>query len=123
MAQELGVRTTRDYLSLTLDVNFRWDWRSEAVTRDGKEPVFYINTGPNIAAIMQQKPALRVLLFGGYYDLAVPLLAPRYALEHAGIPMERVEMQAFAAGHSPFEGEQNLVRGAEVMRHFMQEHP
>ena len=123
MAQELGVHTPRDYLSLTLDVNFRWDWRSEAVTRDGKEPVFYINTAPNIAAIMHKKPALRVLLVGGYYDLAVPLLAPRYALEHAGIPMDRVEMQAFAAGHSPFEGEQNLVRGAEVMRDFMREHP
>jgi carboxypeptidase C (cathepsin A) len=123
MEHELGVNTKRDYLSLTLDVNFRWDWRQEAVGPDGKGPIFYINATPNIAAIMKKQPKLRLLLVGGYYDLAVPLLAPRYALEHAGVPLERVEMEGFRAGHSPFDGDQNLKQGSEIVRKFVREHP
>lgn len=120
MQHELNVKTDRDYLSLTLDVNFRWDWREEMTGRDPKSPVFYINPTANIAAVMDKRPELRLLLVGGYYDMAVPLLAPRYALEHAGIPMQRVEMQAFAAGHSPFEGDANLKKGSQVVRKFLQ---
>jgi carboxypeptidase C (cathepsin A) len=121
MQHELGVNTNRDYLSLTLDVNFRWDWRELALAPDGKGPEFYLNATPNIAAVMKRQPKLRLLLVGGYYDLAVPLLAPRYALEHGGVPLDRVDMEAFSAGHSPFEGEENLRRGSQRVRAFLKE--
>ena len=117
MEQELGVHTARDYLSLTLDVNFRWHWGSD---NDGP-PRFYDNATPNIAAAMAKHPHMRVLLVGGYYDLAVPVLGPRYALAHAGVPMDRVDMRAFVAPHSAFQGEANLTSGSGVVREFIRE--
>ena len=112
MEHELGVHTARDYLSLTLDVNFRWNWRGA-----GDGPRFYVNPTPNIAAAMVRQPRMKVLLVGGYYDLAVPLLAPRYALTHAGIPMDRVDMRALVAPHSAFQDD--LAKGSALVHSFV----
>lgn len=114
MDRELSVHTARDYLSLTLDVNFRWNWRGE-----GNSPQFYFNQTQNIAAVMAKQPRMRVLLLGGYYDLAVPLLAPRYALSHAGVPLDRVDMHAVVAPHSAFQGDTNLANGSRVVHEFL----
>jgi carboxypeptidase C (cathepsin A) len=114
MDRELGVHTARDYLSLTLDVNFQWNWQSEAA-----EPQFYRNSTPNIASAMVKQPRMRLLLVDGYYDMAVPVLAPRYALMHAGVPLDRVSMQALVAPHSAFEGEGNLAAGSTVVHDFL----
>jgi hypothetical protein len=114
MERELGVHTGRDYLSLTLDVNFRWNWRGT-----GREPRFYVNPTPNIAAAMVKQPRMRVLLVGGYYDMAVPVLGPRYAMTHAGVPLERLTMQAFVAPHSAFQGDANLANGSAVVHEFL----
>jgi carboxypeptidase C (cathepsin A) len=114
MDRELGVHTARAYLSLTLDVNFRWNWQGE-----GNSPRFYFNQTQYIAAAMAKQPPMRVLLVGGYYDLAVPLLAPRYALAHAGVPLDRVDMQAVVAPHSAFQGDTNLANGSRVVHEFL----
>jgi carboxypeptidase C (cathepsin A) len=113
LEKELGVRTQRDYLSLSLDVNFRWNWQGPAWP-----PQFYVNPTANVTKLLQQKPQAHVLLLGGYYDLAVPVLAPRYAIAHSGISPERVQITSFVAGHSPFEGE-NLPRFNDVVREFV----
>ena len=115
MERELGVHTARDYISLTLDVNFRWNWRGEG---DGPR-FFYVNPTLNIASAMVKQPRMRILLVGGYYDMAVPLLAPRYALTHAGIPMDRIDMQALVAPHSAFQGDSNLVTGSALVHDFV----
>ena len=120
LQRELGVQTARDYLSLTLDVNFRWNWQGERGLRDEVgEPRFYVNPTQNIAAVMIKRPRMRVLLVGGYYDMAVPLLAPRYALTHANLPLERVTMHAFVAPHSAFQGEAKLANGSGVVHDFL----
>jgi carboxypeptidase C (cathepsin A) len=95
---ELKVPTDRPYISLTLDVNFKWTWPPAP---GGAAPSWT----SNITEIMAAKPDLRLLLVGGYYDLAVPVLAPQYALEHAWLPMNRVKMVALETGHSAFEGD------------------
>jgi hypothetical protein len=95
-------------------VNFRWNWQAS-----GRTPGFYVNPTANIATLMTKQKATRLLLLGGYYDLATPLLAPRYALAHAGLPAERVTIKAFAAGHSPFEGEANLAKFSEAVHAFV----
>jgi carboxypeptidase C (cathepsin A) len=112
--QELGVKTSRDYLSLTLDVNFRWNWRGE-----GRSPNFYVNATPNFTTLLSKRPHARLLLLGGYYDLATPLLGPRYALTHAGLPPDRVTMHAFEGGHSPFEAEPQLKEMSALVHKFV----
>jgi carboxypeptidase C (cathepsin A) len=120
MRNELNVQTERDYLSLSLDVNFRFKWSELGEPQDShQQHSFYINPTPNIATVMKKRPKLRVLLVGGYYDLAVPLLAPRYALEHAGVPLDRVSMIALAAGHSVFNDEPLQKTGSELVRQFV----
>lgn len=110
LKDELGVVTAREYVSLTLDVNFRWD-RSDPASRPGAP-------GParHVAAIMEQKPELELLLLGGIYDLAVPLLAPIHTISHAGIPLERVTIARFEAGHSPYEGSAGRARLSRLFR-------
>lgn len=112
---ELKVPTARDYISLTLDVNFKWNWRA-ADTR----PAFYTNPTVNVATLMEKLPQARVLLLNGYFDLTTPVLASRYSLTHAALPLERVEMHAFAGGHSPFAGDENRAAVAAIVRSFLQ---
>ena len=99
MRNELHVPTSRDYVSLTLNVYFQWTW--PAVAGPDAAP----DLAAGIATFMNARPEARLLLVGGYYDLVVPLLAPRYALEHAWLPMDRVRMVAMDSGHSTFDGE------------------
>ncbi len=117
---ELGVVTTRDYFSVTLDVNFNWNWRGSYPDR-GLESTAHLNAAPHIAALMKEKPKLRVLLVGGYYDLAVPLLAPRYAVAHAGLPLDRVDMIALPGSHSPYDDAQSLASLSARVREFLKE--
>jgi carboxypeptidase C (cathepsin A) len=114
LREELKVPTTRDYFSLTLDVNFKWNWQSDA-----HEPGASRSVVGTLAALLHDKPAARLLVLGGYYDLAVPLLAPRYALMHGAIPPERLQLVAFAAGHSVFEGAGNSERVSRAVHRFV----
>ncbi|HET8750821.1 MAG TPA: peptidase S10 [Sphingomicrobium sp.] len=112
MRHELHVPTTEPYISLTLDVNFKWTWPP---TRGLEAPSYTAN----IAKIMADKPKLRLLLIGGYYDLAVPLLAPRYALDHAWLPEDRVRMVALETGHSAFEGDEGRTAMKRLLQSFI----
>lgn len=115
LRQDIGVQTSRDYFSLTLDVNFNWDWRG-----DNRYPSSRDAT-PNIARLMQARPDVSVLLLGGYYDLATPVLGPWYAITHGGVPLERVNRVLLPAGHSPFEGDANRQHAADIVRQFLRE--
>ena len=101
LRNEIGVKTDLDYVSLTLDVNFAWDWNSAYHKLEDK--LHNLNPTPNLAKLMKEKPAARLLLLSGYYDLATPVLYQRYALTHAGVPLDRTRMIAFAAGHTVYD--------------------
>ena len=88
------------YRSLNLDANFAWDWR-----RSGKRPVFSSNATPGLAQFLEQNEDARLLVFGGYRDLAVTVLETQYALSHAGLPQGRVKFEKMVSGHSPFDEE------------------
>jgi carboxypeptidase C (cathepsin A) len=113
---ELGVHTTRDYVSLTLDVNFKWNWQQK---QEPWHPKFYTNAAPYFAAYMQKHPQTRLLVVGGYYDLAVPILSARNAISHSGIPLDRVTMAIFESGHSTFSGDASLARMDNLMHSFL----
>lgn len=111
---EIGVPTARDYYSLTLDVNFRWNW-ARANARPGES----WSVAGNLAGLMRARPKLRMLVLGGYYDLAVPLLETRYALTHSDVPLDRTTIIAMPAGHSVFEGDGNLAQASKLMHDFL----
>ena len=101
LRNEIGVKTDLDYISLTLDVNFAWDWNSGS--RKLEDNLRNLNPTPNLAKLMREKSASRLLLLSGYYDLATPVLYQRYALTHAGVPLDRTRMVAFGAGHTVYD--------------------
>lgn len=95
--QELGFTAPLDYVSLTLDVNFQWIWPPV----QGRGAATGLTK--NLADAMQAHPKLQAVLIGGYYDLAVPVLLPRYAIDHAWLPANRIRLVARESGHSVFE--------------------
>jgi carboxypeptidase C (cathepsin A) len=101
LRNEIGVKTDLDYVSLSLDVNFAWDWNSGS--RKTEDILRNLNPTPNLAKLMKEKPQCRLLLLSGYYDLATPVLFQRYALTHGGVPLDRTRMVAFAGGHSVYD--------------------
>jgi carboxypeptidase C (cathepsin A) len=114
MADELNVRPGRDYVSLSIDVNFSWDWAEQTDNR-----ILYFNPLPNIAAAMAHHPDLRLMVVGGLYDLVVPIAGARYAIRHAKIPLDRVRFLAIPAGHSAFEAPEVRAKFVGPIREFV----
>lgn len=114
MRDELLVPVDRDYVSLTLDVNFRWNWAEPVRDRTA-----YYNPLRNVAALMAERPAVRMMVVGGLYDLATPVTAARYAVRHGAIPSERVDFLILPAGHSPFDTAETRGRFAAGLRGFV----
>ena len=96
-------------------MNAKWNWSRDS-TDDNP---FYSNPTANIGAAMAKQPDMRVMLVGGYFDLATPFLAARYALDHGGVPPDRVTIAAFPGGHSMYDDESNLKQAVADIRRFL----
>lgn len=112
LRREIGVRTTRDYASLTLDVNFAWNWQRREM-RPGQD----WSVVDRLATLLKARPATRLLVIGGYYDLAVPILGVRYKLSHGDIPPDRLTIAALSTGHSPFDSD--LANASAMLHRFV----
>jgi carboxypeptidase C (cathepsin A) len=111
-----GLDQGKDYWSLNLDANFAWDWSG------ANRELFFTDATPLVANFMSANADARLLVFGGYRDLAVPLLATRYALTHAGLPQARVELAMVPSGHSPFDEDALKAPFAERIYALIQTH-
>jgi carboxypeptidase C (cathepsin A) len=112
LRNEIGVNTQLDYVSLTLDVNFAWDWNSGS--HKIEDNLRNLNPTQNLAKLMKEKPSARLLLLSGYYDLATPVLYQRYTLTHSGVPLDRTRMVAFTGGHTVYEGDSREAVSKEL---------
>lgn len=99
LRKEIGVNTQRDYFSLTLDVNFNWNWQ-----QPGETPAARWEVLSALSTAMRERPSMRLLVIAGYYDMALPLLGLHYQLTHSRIPQDRARVVAMATGHTPFDG-------------------
>ncbi|MDO7834255.1 hypothetical protein Q4610_04275 [Sphingobium sp. HBC34] len=114
LRNELKVPTAREYYALAADVNFNWDWSPLTLVSGAAWSV----TG-NIAKLMRDRPQVRTLLIGGYYDLVIPLLGVRYAFTHNAVPLDRLSVVTLPSGHSALEGDTDKPRGMRVIRDFI----
>lgn len=103
LRKQLNVPIQRDYVALSLDVNFKWTWveSQDPFAPDATSP-FYENPTVYVAEQMKQHPQLKLMVVSGYYDLSVPAMAPWYALSHVGIDPQRVHYEVMPSGHSVF---------------------
>jgi carboxypeptidase C (cathepsin A) len=118
LQKEVGVQTDRDYVALTLDVNFAWDWR--ATSPKFEDNIAYLDSTPHLVTFMATHPAVRMFVAQGYYDLATPVLAMRYALSHSNVPGDRTTIRAYAGGHTIYEDGAARHALAEDLRAFLE---
>jgi carboxypeptidase C (cathepsin A) len=69
------------------------------------------NTMPDLASAMKYNPNLKVLLLGGYFDLATPYAEGLYEIHHMGLPTplrSNVETHYYPSGHMVYLHEASL---------------
>lgn len=93
---QVGVSGDDEYISLSLELNFAWDWRAEK--KWPPEP--YVTGVPSLRALIAARPATRVLLVGGFYDLATTLASTIRAVRHVVDDDTKLEILRLDAGHS-----------------------
>lgn len=109
IGKDLGYPLPSAYRTLNLGINFKWDWGRGEVYRT-------VRFTPFLAKAMADKPDMKLLTVGGYYDITTPLAAGQFALDHAGIGPDRRTSKSYAAGHSIFEDEAEMARFAGDLR-------
>jgi carboxypeptidase C (cathepsin A) len=66
---------------------------------------------PDLASAMKYNPDLRVLLAGGYYDLATPFFGAEYEMHHLPMPTKlqaNIEYHFYQSGHMVYAHEASL---------------
>ncbi|MBE1162457.1 S10 family peptidase [Dyella acidiphila] len=82
------------------------DWGMKHNGHDGT-----LNVMPDLAKAMKTNPDLKVLLNGGYYDLATPFFAADYEMHHMPVQpalMNNVSYHWYPSGHMVYANEPSL---------------
>ncbi len=94
-----------------LDFDRSWDYLHQPPGASQKVPQA-ANVMPDLAAAMKQNPNLKVMMNGGYYDLATPYFAATYELNHLQLPPSiaaNIEIQLYPSGHMVYAHEPALA--------------
>lgn len=70
-----------------------------------------VNVMPDLASAMKYNPQLKVMVNGGYYDLATPFYEGWYEMHHLPIPTNlqaNIEYHYYESGHMVYAHEQSL---------------
>ena len=81
-----------------------------------------LNVMPDLASAMKYNPQLKVMLLGGYYDLATPFYEGWYEMHHLQIPANlnaNIEYRYYPSGHMVYAHEQSLQKMHEDVAAFL----
>jgi carboxypeptidase C (cathepsin A) len=94
------------------DAEFTWDLRHQA---PGGSPANQqeggTNVMPDLAFTMKSNPKMKVMLAGGYYDLATPFFEGMYEMHHLPIPdklQANISYHYYPSGHMVYVNEDVL---------------
>jgi carboxypeptidase C (cathepsin A) len=95
-----------------VDPDFSWDLRHQA---PGGPPATQQESGtnvmPDLAFTMKSNPKMKVMLAGGYYDLATPYFEGKYEMHHLQIPQKlqaNISYHYYQSGHMVYVNEEVL---------------
>jgi carboxypeptidase C (cathepsin A) len=80
------------------------------------------NVMPDLSAAMKYNPNLRVMLNGGYYDLATPFYEGIYEMRHLQIPNKlqaNIEYHYYESGHMVYAHEESLKQLHDAVADFI----
>jgi carboxypeptidase C (cathepsin A) len=96
-------------VNIYTEQGFEWDLRHQA---PGGPPALESEGGsnvmPDLATAMKANPTMKVLLAGGYYDLATPFFEGVYEMHHLPIPKSlqgNISYRYYEAGHMVYVNE------------------
>ena len=106
----LGFGQDREYKAEAYGDGFSWDFKHRPP--DGGEALQQsTNVMPDLADAMKMNPHLKVMMNGGYYDLATPFFAAVFELNHLAIPAglrPNIETHFYESGHMVYAHEPSL---------------
>ncbi len=113
MRTELKYGRNQTYLpGAYVDPGFSWDLRHQA---PGGPPATQqeggTNVMPDLAFTMKTNPRMKVMLAGGYYDLATPFFEGMYEMHHLPIPQKlqsNISYHYYQSGHMIYVNENVL---------------
>jgi carboxypeptidase C (cathepsin A) len=86
-----------------------WDFRH--TPPGGQEGFPVTNVMPDLATAMKNNPLLKVMVLGGYYDLATPFFQAQYEMGQMPIPANlrgNIEFKWFESGHMVYAHEAEM---------------
>ncbi|MFC2078956.1 S10 family peptidase [Candidatus Bipolaricaulota bacterium] len=110
---ELGIETDLTYETLSFKVNEKWEWENGALPA----------TGEALRGAMAKNPYMKVFVGQGIYDLATPLLATEYMINHMNIDPDirgNIEMMTYEAGHMFYLDVKSLATFKSDIDRFLQ---
>jgi carboxypeptidase C (cathepsin A) len=103
-----------DYLAINFKLNAAWDWRHS----EPGSPALTDFTSA-LASSLHRNPRLRLFVGSGAFDLVTPWGAAEHLVTRPEIPRDRVQHHAYAAGHSPYLGDEPRAALAADLRAFI----
>ncbi|MBS0331473.1 MAG: peptidase S10, partial [Proteobacteria bacterium] len=88
-----------------------WDNNHIPPGRGFGSPRAMLNVMPDLASAMKYNPGLKVLLLGGYYDLATPFYEGYYEMKHLPMPdnlQANISYHYYPSGHMVYANDASL---------------
>ncbi len=96
LAEALGVHTDQPYRVLPHDVSQQWNWHGER--QHGTEGLAM----SSLEAALLERPATKILIVNGRYDLVTPYLSSRWLVDQLEIPeatRSTIQLRVYDGGH------------------------
>jgi carboxypeptidase C (cathepsin A) len=108
LRDELKFPVDEPYYAINFTANSEWDLKDDDAGFG------------SIAEAMKANPDMRLFWAAGYFDLATPAYAGRYAFDQDGIPADRLTTAYFEGPHAVYDGDQNLRAFTAAVRAFVE---
>jgi carboxypeptidase C (cathepsin A) len=108
------------YLPETDAIGNTWEMKHKAP--GSPDEAFGVNVMPDLATAMKYNPHLKVMLNGGYFDLATPFFAAKYEMYHLPIQAnlrQNIEYSWYESGHMVYVREGSLKELHEKVSAFI----
>lgn len=124
---ELQFGQDLEYQVIAAELFAEWDWSHAPPSHAdgfGFRKLPFANASADLAYAMGQNPHMKVLVQAGYFDLATPIGAIEYALEHLDLPpAQRANMSIkyYQAGHMAYIHPPSRAQFKHDLAHFIRD--
>ena len=103
-------------------LNIKWDRNfvnSHSLYANWNNDIKGRTTAQCLSAAMHRIPGMRSFFINGWYDICTQIGILYYTLDHSGLPIDRVYVKGYEAGHMAYLGEKNIQDVTDDMHKFI----